>query len=265
MPLNFETPPTRSASDDFKLTVRQQPVRARMCGFGEKDRRTIDPPPIVELHELKGPLPPAERDRLVLQCTLWNEEGTEERGTIREVVGKTSGLGTAEELPVHVEQKHAKNMMGENFASINEYDDEHGTPCLFFVFSDLSVRAEGRYRLKMDLLQIELPGNGLPQRPGRIVAECLSHVFSVFQAKKFPGMMDSTPLTDALSSQGCTIKTRNKEKREKEKEKKKKDSGKPPTSRTREKRPATASSSEEEETIESPESSESKRKRSRER
>lgn len=27
----------------------QQPLHARMCGFGEKDRRPIDPPPIVQL------------------------------------------------------------------------------------------------------------------------------------------------------------------------------------------------------------------------
>jgi hypothetical protein len=29
--------------------VVQNPIRARCCGFGEKDRRPIDPPPILEL------------------------------------------------------------------------------------------------------------------------------------------------------------------------------------------------------------------------
>jgi hypothetical protein len=33
----------------YKLEVCQQPLHARMCGFGEKDRRPIDPPPIVQL------------------------------------------------------------------------------------------------------------------------------------------------------------------------------------------------------------------------
>lgn len=32
-----------------KLGVVQNPIRARCCGFGEKDRRPIDPPPILEL------------------------------------------------------------------------------------------------------------------------------------------------------------------------------------------------------------------------
>ena len=42
----------------FELFVRQQPVRARMIGFGEKDRRPIDPPPILQLviRDLKGQL-----------------------------------------------------------------------------------------------------------------------------------------------------------------------------------------------------------------
>ncbi|CAG8538858.1 1604_t:CDS:2 [Paraglomus brasilianum] len=33
----------------YRLEVSQQPIRARMCGFGEKDRRPIDPPPVVRL------------------------------------------------------------------------------------------------------------------------------------------------------------------------------------------------------------------------
>ena len=224
-----------------------------MCGFGEKDRRPIDPPPIVELHELNGPLSTRERELLVLQCTLWNEEGTQERGTIREVIGGTAGLGTAEELPIQVEQKHAKNMMGENFANVGQYEDEHGNQALFFIFPDLSIRAEGRYRLKMDLLQLEIPGDGVPQRPGRIVAECLSHIFTVFQAKRFPGMMHSTELTRALAKQGVKVKTRNEPRRQR-------DPQNQPT--RRERRPATESS-DEEEGGESPDSPGSRRGRGR--
>lgn len=33
----------------FRLEVVQQPLRARMCGFGDKDRRPITPPPILQL------------------------------------------------------------------------------------------------------------------------------------------------------------------------------------------------------------------------
>jgi len=33
----------------YELRVVQQPKRARMCGFGDKDRRPITPPPCVRL------------------------------------------------------------------------------------------------------------------------------------------------------------------------------------------------------------------------
>lgn len=33
----------------YSLTVPQQPLRARMCGFGDKDRRAVTPPPCVRL------------------------------------------------------------------------------------------------------------------------------------------------------------------------------------------------------------------------
>lgn len=42
----------------YELVVCQQPLHARMCGFGEKDRRPIDPPPIVKLivQQEQGPV-----------------------------------------------------------------------------------------------------------------------------------------------------------------------------------------------------------------
>lgn len=39
------------------IVVVQQPIRARSCGFGEKDKRPIDPPVILQLHkETQGTL-----------------------------------------------------------------------------------------------------------------------------------------------------------------------------------------------------------------
>lgn len=38
-----------SCNSNYELVVAQQPIRARMCGFGDKDRRPVSPPPIVEL------------------------------------------------------------------------------------------------------------------------------------------------------------------------------------------------------------------------
>ncbi|KAI9323238.1 hypothetical protein BX666DRAFT_1884655 [Dichotomocladium elegans] len=38
-----------ATSHKYRLEVVQNPVRARCCGFGEKDRRLLDPPAILQL------------------------------------------------------------------------------------------------------------------------------------------------------------------------------------------------------------------------
>ncbi|KAM0122908.1 hypothetical protein ACP6JC_000316 [Aspergillus fumigatus] len=38
-----------NTSSDFELIIRQQPNRARVAGGKEKERKPVDPPPIVQL------------------------------------------------------------------------------------------------------------------------------------------------------------------------------------------------------------------------
>jgi len=243
---------------DFELKVRQQPERARMCGFGEKDRRPIDPPPIVELIEKNGPVTPAERQNLVLQCTLWNEDGTEHRNIIRTTTGATAGLGSAEEIPIQPEEKHARVMMGNIFANAMPLDDEHGKRGLFYIFPDLSIRVEGRYRLKFDLLRLVLPPDPPLLGNHRIAAEALSDIFVVYAAKKFPGMMESTELTKAIARQGIKISVRGEPRGRRE--------GKGNTKRggAAGKRRGSISSDGDDDEVASSKSSETKRKRSAE-
>ncbi|SPJ87908.1 uncharacterized protein FTOL_12377 [Fusarium torulosum] len=57
----ISVPRSNKHSDiEYCLKICQQPVAARSCGFGEKDRRVIDPPPITQL-TIKGP-DPTEKD-----------------------------------------------------------------------------------------------------------------------------------------------------------------------------------------------------------
>ncbi|KAI5280609.1 hypothetical protein KEM52_004086, partial [Ascosphaera acerosa] len=72
----------------YSLEVVQQPIRARMCGFGDKvgvlDRRPITPPPCVRLivrdAVTKKELDPSEVDTsfFVLTVDLWSADGTHE-------------------------------------------------------------------------------------------------------------------------------------------------------------------------------------------
>ena len=191
----------------FKLIVRQQPERARMCGFGEKDRRPIDPPPVVELEETQPPSP-GQKQLLVVQCTLWNEDGTVQLNIIQTTTGATPRLGTAQEFPVQPEGKHVRVVMGNIFANARYLSDENDVPGYFYIFPDLSIRVEGRYRLKFDLLRVGLPPDPDSPAINQVIAEVLSDIFTVYAAKKFPCMMASTPLTRAFARQGVKISVR---------------------------------------------------------
>lgn len=73
---------------NFELKVEQQPQRARMCGFGDKDRRPITPPPCIKLviTDLAGnPVSTSQLDGsfFVLQVDLWDEEATREVNIVR--------------------------------------------------------------------------------------------------------------------------------------------------------------------------------------
>ncbi len=177
----------------YEIQVRQQPRAARACGFGERDRRVIDPPPIVQL-VLRDPAPGNGSDAAelrypfnVVHCTLWNEDGT---------VDETAISGQ--------ERRVNRRLMGTLVASPFVALDENEQEGCFFCFPDLSCRTHGRYRLKFVLMRIDMenlrPGGFMP-----VIISTMSDVFTVFTAKEFPGMRPSTPLTRALKRQGCAI------------------------------------------------------------
>lgn len=70
-----------------------------------------------------------------------------------------------------------------------------------FVFSDLSVKKVGKFKLKFDLFEVF---------EGKIYKRCetFSNEFQVFTPKKFPGSSPSTPLTAFLFKQGARIRQR---------------------------------------------------------
>jgi hypothetical protein len=83
-------------------------------------------------------------------------------------------------------------------------EDLGGDRGIFCIFPDLSIRVEGRYRLKFDLVRLcHPPQHGIP--PKQLISECMSDIFVVYTAKKFPGTMQSTELTKAIALQGFKI------------------------------------------------------------
>jgi Velvet factor len=66
-----------------------------------------------------------------------------------------------------------------------------GEPGMYFIFSDLSVRLEGKYRLKFTLYDIAGDGDGVTvsDQKGKILAEVFSDPFTVVDGNVYPGLM----------------------------------------------------------------------------
>jgi hypothetical protein len=179
----------------YELRVRQQPIAARACGFGERDRRVIDPPPIIQLTVTDPATGVVDLDELryslnVVHCTLWNEDGT----------GEETAL-------VQPDRRATRRLMGQLVASPSVAKDEHDVEGCFFCFPDLSCRTHGRYRLRFVLMHID-PANLQVGGFSPILTDTLSEVFQVYTAKDFPGMRPSSALTRALKLQGCNIQVK---------------------------------------------------------
>ncbi|KAF2456586.1 velvet factor-domain-containing protein [Lineolata rhizophorae] len=187
--------PQDKAQLRYELRVRQQPIAARACGFGERDRRVIDPPPIIELVVTDPRTGQTDHDELrytlnVVHCTLWSSDGL-----------------TEETALVQPDRRTTRRLMGQLVASPSVAKDEHDVEGCFFCFPDLSCRTHGQYRLRFVLMRID-PTNLHVGGYSPILTEALSDVFTVYTAKDFPGMRPSSALTRALKLQGCNIQVK---------------------------------------------------------
>ena len=176
---------------EFQLVVRQQPMAARSCGFGERDRRVIDPPPIIEL-VINSPLLSEDEKRqylryesYVMNCSVLDESGT----------------GDASYIP---EFRHHRRLMGSLVATPFVGKDDNNKEGCFFCFSDLSCRTAGSFRLNFNLVMID-PSRAAVVRHFPIVNRVTTDVFHVYNAKDFPGMQPSSRLAKKLREQGCMI------------------------------------------------------------
>jgi len=79
---------------------------------------------------------------------------------------------------------------------------------IFFVFHDLSVRTEGTFSIRLRLASIGSPSTGVHSGVMPVLCEAYTRPFEVMSAKKFPGMLDPTPLSQAFAKQGLRIPTR---------------------------------------------------------
>lgn len=100
--------------------------------------------------------------------------------------------------------RQQRRLMGTLVASPFVGLDEKNQEGCFFCFPDLSCRTPGSYRLKFALVVLD-PARMRTGDKSAILASAMSEPFQVYNAKDFPGMTASTPLTKRLKEQGCLI------------------------------------------------------------
>ncbi|CAH0049289.1 unnamed protein product [Clonostachys solani] len=180
------------ASDVAGIRFRISPEAARACGSGERDRRTIDPPPIVQLH-VEGPNLSSDDikkylswDGYVMHCWIYDQ------------------YGAAEASRMPLEYHYQRRLTGSQVAAPFFGKDEKRKDGCFFTFSDLSVRTLGTYKLKFNMIMLDVTNPG-QSRHFPNLAEVISSPFTVYTAKDFPGISESSELVRALRAQGCII------------------------------------------------------------
>lgn len=119
-----------------------------------------------------------------------------------------------------------RNLIGSLAASAFRLTDPHDRIGIWFVLQDLSVRTEGHFRLRFSFVNVgpspspdgstsatpnsTTAGGASQVNTGRapVLAACFSEVFTVYSAKKFPGVVESTHLSKCFATQGIKIPIR---------------------------------------------------------
>ncbi|ESZ99361.1 hypothetical protein SBOR_0231 [Sclerotinia borealis F-4128] len=168
-------------SQDCKLVIRQQPRYARVNMGKEKDRRAVDPPPVVQL-------------------IITHQVDPYERYIINPHFFMMSRLTSVTDMQTGTH--HGALLAGTTVSSCHRLKDpETDDWGAYFVFGDLSAKIEGIFILQFDLFE---------NRDDEVVwmGSISSDQFTVYSSKSFPGMMESTSMTKKFQEQGLKLRVR---------------------------------------------------------
>ncbi|ROT36460.1 hypothetical protein SODALDRAFT_325791 [Sodiomyces alkalinus F11] len=177
---------TSTGDPNYMLSIIQHPVHGRVHNGKDKDRKPIDPPPVVRLQVSPGRDPTGvylTNPYHFVMCHLID-------------VGEKDSKGQTIEKPVE-----GNKLIGTIVSSLHRLKDVQNQDVAYFVFSDVSVKVEGLFKLHFTLY--EMAGDDCRQLAG-----IKSEPFYVYPAKNFPGLAESTFLTRSLSDQGVRVRIR---------------------------------------------------------
>ncbi|KAK5363537.1 hypothetical protein LTR20_003409 [Exophiala xenobiotica] len=234
-PIQTELPGiSRPNSSRYSLHIRQQP-RAARAGPDGKDRRPIDPPPILQL--LMRDFDPDNADDVAEIKTQWwvvycrlvaAENPSQDVSTVHYIRddGRSEVqrllLGTAvanptitlddpdpPTMPYHpTTPPPPQSPTIDRFIRppsdrpVKQQRDPYKVPGCFFIFADISVRRAGDYRLQFTLMKMDPAylhqGSTVP-----CVETTVSLPFRVVNAKDFDQVQPSTDLVKGLLARGA--------------------------------------------------------------
>ncbi|EPB91096.1 hypothetical protein HMPREF1544_01976 [Mucor circinelloides 1006PhL] len=168
---------------DFDIILRQQPSRAKISVPNERDKRSIEPPPIIQMQWINFS---TEEKKQSLQSPFY---------FVMVNIVHAENPDTTCPLPIK------EYLAGATVSSLYRLRDIDNTDGGFFVFGDLAVRKQGYFRLYFSLFAMI---DGIVENRKNI----LSNAFMVYTTKQYPGPMESTFLSRTFSDQGVKIRVR---------------------------------------------------------
>ena len=95
------------------------------------------------------------------------------------------------------------SLAGSIVSSSYRLKDLNNVEGAYFIFGDLSIKAEGSLKLRFNLYEVRNDSSA-----AFYITSVDSDPFTVFPAKNWPGMMESTPLTRHFCDQGIRLRLR---------------------------------------------------------
>ncbi|CAE6367826.1 unnamed protein product [Rhizoctonia solani] len=232
--------PIRNVSGPFagrtirsRLEEYQKPDLGRK--FARRDRRPVDPPPVVRLRmfeviqegtvdqrEEEIPADSIETSGLVAHVDLFainpppgmvfesledamQTSSDGERDSYDQ--GGSDQQGQMEETSLVDENEVLTSaVFGSSFVHAVKIVDLKGETVILFVFSDLSVRIEGHFIYRYRCFHLFSRVAGSDDVP--VMAELRSGAFVIYSTKEFPGLQASTDLTKHLGRWGVRVNLR---------------------------------------------------------
>jgi len=179
---------------EYKLEVVQTPQRTAEFGSAGLSRLPLSPPLVVRLTVLNRGIPiPADTELpfLVANLKLYSANGTEPLD---------------ECLHSQTNQRH-KMLYGTLVSSTHQLFDESNQAGTFFVFPDVSVRMQGRYKLRITLMRLAHFGemSTVPVGDhGKFLIHTWTDSFDVVPLAQFVAPA-TTPLTRLFHRQGVRM------------------------------------------------------------